>query len=52
MTAHMFYVFGNCFICNDDEYLIETDCLIQLNPDKDSTDNRCPICRKHIYFTD
>ena len=36
-------VFSNCFICNDDKYLIETycnhhfclDCLIQLNPDKD-----------------
>ena len=51
-------VFGNCFICHDDKYLIETDCchefcldcLMQINPDKD--DNPCPICRKTIELND
>ena len=47
-------VFGNCFICHDDKYLIETycrhqfclDCLMKINPDKD--DNTCPMCRQKI----
>jgi hypothetical protein len=26
------------------------DCLIQLNPDKGSEDNPCPVCRTHIEF--
>ena len=49
---------GNCNICNDDKFLIETycnhrfclDCLIQINPEKDEMDNPCPICRERIEF--
>ena len=52
--------FGNCIICNNDKYLIETycnhnfclECLIQLNPDKGSEDNPCPVCRTHIEFNE
>ena len=49
---------GNCEICNGDKFLIETyckhhfclSCLIEINPDKDSTDNPCPICKEQIEF--
>ena len=44
---------GNCDICNDDTFLIETYCkhqfclnyLIEINPDKDEIDNPCPVCK-------
>ena len=49
---------GNCHICNDDKFLIKTnckhdfclDCLMQINSDKDEMDNPCPMCRERIEF--
>jgi hypothetical protein len=48
---------GDCFVCYENKYLIETycnhrfclDCLIQINPHKES-DNPCPFCNQHIEF--
>jgi hypothetical protein len=49
----------NCYLCFEDKFLIETycnhrfciECLIQLNPDKDASDNPCPFCKQNIEFT-
>ena len=49
----------NCYLCFEDKYLIETycnhrfciECLIQLNPDKDASDNPCPFCKQNVEFT-
>jgi hypothetical protein len=49
----------NCYLCFENKYLIETycrhrfciECLIQLNPDKDASDNPCPFCKQNIEFT-
>lgn len=52
---------GNCFVCSENKYLIETecehsfcmDCLLNINIDKnDVYDNLCPICSKNIDYTD
>ncbi len=49
---------GNCNICNDDKFLIETyckhdfclSCLMQINSDNEEMDNPCPMCRERIEF--
>jgi DNA-directed RNA polymerase subunit RPC12/RpoP len=49
---------GNCYICSDDKYLIETycnhhfclECLMEINSDKEELDNPCPMCRERIEF--
>jgi len=51
-------VVDNCYLCFEDKYLIETycrhrfciECLIQINPDKDASDNPCPFCKQNIEF--